>query len=265
MYDYDTLRKNLFVMAGPCVVESRDLCMRIAEHARMICEDLDISYVFKASYKKANRSSIQSFKGIGDEEALRVLSDVKEAFDVPIVTDVHTEAEATWAAEVADVLQIPAFLCRQTSLLLAAGKTGKYVNIKKGQFLAPEGMQHAAKKVASTGNSNIMLTERGTTFGYEDLVVDMKAFPIMKETGYLSVMDATHALQKPNGGKGVTGGQPKYIPTMVNASIAAGADGLFIETHPDPSNALSDGANMLPMDQLRNVLSSAKAIYDIVR
>ncbi len=246
--------QSFFLLAGPCAVEGEDMCMEIAGHIKEICAELGIPFVFKASYKKANRSSLDSFTGIGDQKALDILKKVKATYQVPIVTDVHTEAEAVMAAEVADVLQIPAFLCRQTDLLVAAAKTGKVVNIKKGQFLSPNGMAFAAKKVSQSGNEKVMLTERGTTFGYQDLVVDFKSIPIMKETNYPVVMDCTHALQKPNQSSGVTSGLPQFVETMAKCGIVAGADGLFIETHPDPSEAKSDGANMLLLSDLRDLL-----------
>lgn len=248
-------KENFFLLAGPCAVEGETICLTIAEKIYSICESLNIPFVFKGSYKKANRSSIDSFTGIGDQEALAILQKVKDTFHVPIVTDIHTEEEAVMAAEVADVLQIPAFLCRQTSLLQAAAKTGKVVNIKKGQFLNAQSMAFAAKKVADSGNEKIMLTERGTTFGYEDLVVDYRAIPIMQETGYPVILDCTHALQKPNQTSGVTSGQPEFIETIAKCGIAAGANGLFIETHPDPKNAKSDGANMLNLNSLEELLN----------
>lgn len=259
---FDLLSSSFFILSGPCAVESRDLCFRVAEEMKTICEDLDITYVFKASYRKANRSSLDSFTGIGDEKALRILEDVKKEFGLPVVTDIHTAEEAAWAAEVVDILQIPAFLCRQTDLLLAAARTGKIVNIKKGQFLAPESMRFAADKVVSENNFQVLLTERGTTFGYGDLVVDMRGIPTMKALGHPVVMDVTHSLQRPNQSSGVTGGNPEYIATITYAALAAGASGLFLETHPDPSTALSDGANMLPLSEARSLLQKAKVIYD---
>jgi len=245
---------NFFLLAGPCAAEGEDICLSIAENVLTECQKHSIPYIFKASYKKANRSSLTSFTGIGDEKALRILQKVKDTFNLPIVTDIHTESEAELAAEVADVLQIPAFLCRQTSLLQAAAATGKIVNIKKGQFLNAQSMSFAADKVADSGNQKIMLTERGTTFGYEDLVVDYRSIPIMKETGYPVLVDATHALQKPNQTSGITSGQPEFIETIASCGLAAGADGLFIETHPNPSEAKSDGANMLDLANLPALL-----------
>ncbi|MBI9068809.1 MAG: 3-deoxy-8-phosphooctulonate synthase [Salinivirgaceae bacterium] len=246
---------NFFLLAGPCVVESRDNVFQIAEKIIEITNKLKIPYIFKASYRKANRSRKDSFTGIGDMEALLLLKEVKEKFGVPIVTDIHTAEEASLAAEFVDVLQIPAFLCRQTDLLEAAAKTGKVVNIKKGQFLAPGAMQFAAQKVIECGNSNVMLTERGTTFGYQDLLIDFRGIPEMKTFGYPVILDITHSLQQPNQTSGVTGGRPDLIETIAKAGIAVGCDGLFIETHPDPANAKSDGANMLKLDHLENLLT----------
>lgn len=245
---------NFFLLAGPCVVESKDLCEDIAGRIQEITNRLKIPYVFKASYKKANRSKADSFTGIGDEKGLEILKGIRRNFTLPIVTDIHSVEEAIVASEAADILQIPAFLCRQTDLLLAAGQTGKWVNIKKGQFLAPDSMRFAAEKVVSTGNNQIMLTERGTTFGYGDLVVDYRGIPKMQVTGFPVILDVTHSLQQPNQGSGVTGGLPHLIETMAKAGIAVGCDGLFIETHPKPSEALSDGANMLQLDKLEALL-----------
>lgn len=242
-------------MAGPCVVENEEVMMRVAEKACAVTDTLKIPYIFKASYRKANRSRLDSFSGIGDEKALKLLAKVRSEFGVPTVTDIHNPEEAAMAAEYVDVLQIPAFLCRQTDLLVAAAKTGKVVNIKKGQFLAPEAMAFAAGKVHDAGNPNIMLTDRGTTFGYHDLIVDMRSIPTMQATGYPVVMDITHSLQQPNTTSGVTGGLPAMIETIARAAVAVGADGLFIETHPDPSVAKSDGANMLPLEQLEQLLT----------
>ena len=243
-----------FLMAGPCVVEDADMLKTVAETACRITERLRIPYIFKASYRKANRSRLDSFSGIGDEKALKLLADIRRGFGVPVVTDIHNPEEAAIAAEYVDVLQIPAFLCRQTDLLVAAAKTGKVVNIKKGQFLAPEAMSFAAGKVRDAGNPNVMLTDRGTTFGYYDLIVDMRGIPAMQNLGYPVVMDITHSLQQPNQTSGVTGGQPEMIETIARASVAAGVDGLFIETHPNPAIAKSDGANMLALDRLEGLL-----------
>lgn len=258
--------ESFFLLAGPCVVENRDVVMQTAEYLASICESLHIPLVFKASYTKANRSSISSFTGIGREKALAILSEVKTTFHLPLVTDIHTEEEAAIAAEVVDVLQIPAFLCRQTTLLQAAAQTGKVVNIKKGQFLSPEAMQFAIQKVMDSGNEQVMMTERGTTFGYQDLIVDYRGIPVMKQFGKPVIMDCTHALQQPNQSSGVTGGKPELIDTIASCAIAAGADGLFIETHPDPSKALSDGANMLKLSDMESLLKKMirirKAVND---
>ena len=243
-----------FLIAGPCVVEGEEITLLIAREIKKICVELEIPYYFKASYKKANRSSLHSFTGIGNEQALAVLAKVKADLDLPIVTDIHTEQEAAWAAQVADVLQIPAFLCRQTDLLVAAAKTGKIINIKKGQFMSPEAMRFAVEKVREAGNQQVLITERGTTFGYTDLVVDFRGIKELKKNGCPVVFDATHSLQQPNQPKGVTGGRPDLIETMAKAAIAVGFDGLFLETHPNPAKALSDGANMLPLDQLHDLL-----------
>lgn len=245
---------NFFLIAGPCVVEGEEITLRIAREIKAICSELEIPFLFKASYKKANRSSLHSFTGIGNEEALAVLRKVKETLDVPIVTDIHTEPEAAWAAEVADVLQIPAFLCRQTDLLVAAAQTGKFINIKKGQFLSPEAMRFAVEKVRDAGNPNVMVTERGTSFGYQDLIVDFRGVKALKENRCPVVLDCTHSLQQPNQPAGVTGGRPDLIETIAKAGVAVGFDGLFMETHPDPSQALSDGANMLPLSELKSLL-----------
>ena len=256
---------NFFLIAGPCVVEGKEITIRIAREIKVVCEELNIPFFFKASYKKANRSSLHSFTGIGDEEALNVLKTVKEMLDVPIVTDIHTNEEAAWAAQVADVLQIPAFLCRQTDLLVAAAKTGKVVNIKKGQFVSPEAMGNAVEKVREAGNPNVMLTERGTTFGYQDLVVDFRGVKAMQAFRCPVVLDCTHSLQQPNQPSGVTGGRPDLIETIARAGVAVGFDGLFMETHPEPSQALSDGANMLPLDQLHPLLTTLVRIHQALK
>lgn len=238
------------------------MCLTIADKVANITSKLGIPYVFKASYRKANRSSIDSFTGIGDDKAMDVLRKVKSETGLPITTDVHTVAEAAWAAEVADILQIPAFLCRQTDLIVAAAATGKIVNIKKGQFMSPGSMKFATQKVIDSANDKVMLTERGTTFGYGDLVVDFRGLPTMQKlTNKPVIMDCTHSLQQPNQSSGVTGGRPDMIQTIVNGAIAVGVDGLFIETHPDPSAAKSDGANMLPLHQLESILERAQRIY----
>lgn len=247
--------ENFFLMAGPCVIEGEDMALRIAEKIVGITERLHIPYVFKGSYRKANRSRLDSFTGIGDEKALKILRKVGETFDIPTVTDIHETTEAAMAAEYVDVLQIPAFLCRQTDLLVAAAKTGKIVNIKKGQFLSPGAMRFAVQKVVDAGNANVMITERGTTFGYTDLVVDFRGIPQMQTFGFPVIMDVTHSLQQPNQTSGVTGGLPALIETIAKAAIAVGTDGLFIETHPEPSQAKSDGANMLRLDLLEDLLT----------
>ncbi len=253
-----------FLMAGPCVVEDETMMKTVAETACRITERLKIPYIFKASYRKANRSRLDSFSGIGDEEALKLLGRIRSEFGVPVVTDIHNPEEAAMAAEYVDVLQIPAFLCRQTDLLVAAARTGKVVNIKKGQFLAPEAMTFAAGKIRDAGNPNIMLTDRGTSFGYHDLIVDPRAIPVMKQTGYPVVMDITHSLQQPNQSSGVTGGLPGMIETIARSAIAVGADGLFIETHPNPSVAKSDGANMLALDRLEGLLEKMCRLRAVV-
>ena len=245
---------NFFLLAGPCVIEGEEMAMRIAERIKDITDRLGIPYAFKGSYRKANRSRIDSFTGIGDEKALKILAKVSKEFGVPVVTDIHQASEAAMAAEYVDVLQIPAFLCRQSDILEAAARTGKIVNIKKGQFLSPEAMKFAAQKVVDSGNNNVMLTERGTTFGYQDLIVDYRGIPIMQQFGFPVVVDCTHSLQRPNQSAGVTGGQPEMIETIAKAAIAVGADGLFMETHPVPAQAKSDGANMLALDLLEPLL-----------
>lgn len=260
-----TESRNFFLMAGPCVVESRENVMRIAETVMNITDKLKIPYIFKASYRKANRSRIDSFSGIGDEKALKILGEVREKFGLPIVTDIHSAPEAAMAAEYVDVLQIPAFLCRQTDLLIAAAHTGKFVNIKKGQFVSPESMRFAAQKVIDSGNTNIILTDRGTMFGYQDLVVDFRAIPTMRAFGFPVVVDVTHSLQQPNQTSGVTGGRPDMIETIARAAIATGADGLFMETHFNPADALSDGANMLNIKYLEELLVRLVAIRQVVK
>ena len=246
---------RFFLLAGPCVIEDETSPLRIAETLVRITEKLDIPFVFKASYRKANRSRLDSFTGIGDEKALKVLGKVRESFGVPVVTDIHGADEAVMAAAYADILQIPAFLCRQTDLLVAAAKTGEVVNIKKGQFISGESMGFAVDKVRQSGNDQVMLTERGSMFGYQDLVVDYRNIPVMQSFGVPVVLDVTHSLQQPNQASGVTGGKPELIGLIAKAGIAAGADGIFMETHPDPAHALSDGANMLPLDKVESLLS----------
>lgn len=256
--------QSFFLMAGPCAIEGTDIALRIADKIVSITDKLAIPLVFKGSYRKANRTRLDSFTGIGDEAALKILEKVRNTFGVPVVTDIHTAAEAEMAAAYVDVLQIPAFLCRQTDLLIAAAATGKYVNVKKGQFLAPESMRFAVEKIRQSGNTKIILTERGTTFGYQDLVVDFRGIPAMKNLNTPVVMDCTHSLQQPNQSSGITGGNPELIETMARAAIAVGADGLFIETHPDPAHALSDGANMLHLDRLEGLLTKICVLQEAV-
>jgi 2-dehydro-3-deoxyphosphooctonate aldolase (KDO 8-P synthase) len=260
-----TSQQNFFLMAGPCVIEGEEMAMDIAEKLVEITGKLHIPYIFKGSYRKANRSRLDSFTGIGDEKALKILRKVHETFNIPVVTDIHESCEAAMAAEYVDVLQIPAFLCRQTDLLVAAAKTGKIVNIKKGQFLSPESMKFAADKVLEAGNPNVMLTERGTTFGYTDLIVDYRGIPEMRALGYPVIMDATHSLQQPNQTSGVTGGMPQLIETIAKAAIVVGADGLFIETHQNPSVAKSDGANMLRLDLVEGLLKKLVRIREAIQ
>lgn len=245
---------NFLLIAGPCVVESRELCMEVAEKVFTISSQFKIPFVFKGSYKKANRSRADSFTGIGDKAALEILAEIGKKFDIPVLTDIHSPEEAFFASQYVDVLQIPAFLCRQTDLLLAAAQTGKVINIKKGQFMSPDSMQFAADKVVHAGNARVMLTERGTTFGYQDLVVDFRGIADMQRFGHPVILDITHSLQQPNQGSGVTGGRPDMIETIARAGIAIGTDGIFIETHPEPSQALSDGANMLPLAQMHALM-----------
>ena len=246
---------NFFLLAGPCVIEGEAMAMNIAEKIVTITDALQIPYVFKGSYRKANRSRLDSFTGIGDEKALKILCRVSETYQIPVVTDIHTADEARMAAQYVDMLQIPAFLCRQTDLLVAAAQTGRVVNIKKGQFLSPEAMKFAAQKVVDAGNNRVMITERGTTFGYQDLVVDYRGIPLMQKFGFPVILDATHSLQRPNQDSGVTGGMPELIETIARAGVAVGVDGLFMETHPNPHEAKSDGANMLPLALLEGLLS----------
>ncbi len=245
---------NFFLMAGPCVIESEEIALRIAEKIVNITDRLEIPLIFKGSYRKANRSRLDSFTGIGDEKALRILNKLSKEFGVPTVTDIHESHEAAIAAEFVDVLQIPAFLCRQTDLLVAAALTGKAVNVKKGQFLSAGSMKFAVEKIQELGNHNVILTDRGNTFGYQDIIVDYRGIPEMRSFGVPVVMDCTHSLQQPNQASGVTGGKPTLIETIAKAAIAVGSDGLFIETHPDPANAKSDGANMLHLDLLEGLL-----------
>lgn len=256
--------KSFFLLAGPCVVENEDISRNTAETLKEITDELGIPFIFKASYRKANRSSHTSFSGIGDQKALEILAGIKKDLGLPLVTDIHLPEEAAMAAAVVDILQIPAFLCRQTDLLVAAAETGKAVNIKKGQFMSAQSMKFSVDKVRAAGNNQVMLTERGTTFGYQDLIVDFRGIPEMKKTGCPVILDATHSLQQPNQSSGITGGLPEMISVLAKAGIAAGADGIFIETHPDPSRALSDGANMLPLDKIKSLLESLLKVYRAV-
>ena len=255
---------NFFLIAGPCAIEGEEMAFEIADYVHGLCSRLQIPYIFKGSYRKANRSRLDSFSGIGDEKALRILKAIGDQYDIPVTTDIHTDEEAALAAEYADILQIPAFLCRQTSLLVAAADTGKVVNIKKGQFVSPEAMSFAMDKVKESGNDQVILTERGTTFGYQDLVIDYRGIPAMQSLGATVVLDCTHSLQQPNQSTGVTGGRPALIGAVARAGIAVGADGLFIETHPRPAEARSDGANMLPMGQLEALLERLVLIREAV-
>ena len=259
-----TSTENFFLLAGPCVIEGEAMAMKIAERIVAMTAERNIPYVFKGSYRKANRSRLDSFTGIGDENALRVLRRIRETFNIPVVTDIHSAEEAEMAAEYVDILQIPAFLCRQTDLLVAAAKTGRIVNIKKGQFLSPQAMKHAVDKVRYYGGENIMLTERGTTFGYQDLVVDYRGLPTMRENNVPVVMDITHSLQQPNQPSGVSGGNPEMIETIARAAVAVGIDGIFMETHPYPLYAKSDGANMLHLQLAEDLLKRLVAIHKTV-
>lgn len=258
-----TTSNNFFLLAGPCAIEGEEMAMRIAEKVIGITNKLEIPYIFKGSFKKANRSRIDSFTGIGDEKALEILKKVSEKFDVPTVTDIHEVSDAALAAQYVDVLQIPAFLVRQTDLVVAAAKTGKVVNLKKGQFMSPESMKHAVKKVTDSGNDLAWITDRGTMFGYQDMIVDFRGIPTMKQYAPV-VLDVTHSLQQPNQTVGVTGGRPEMIGTIARAGIAAGANGLFIETHFDPANAKSDGANMLDLANLEKLLTDLVAIQKVI-
>ena len=263
--DFEIGGDKLTVLAGPCAIESLDVMRKTAEGLKTVCEKLDINYVFKSSYDKANRSSINSYRGLGMEKGLELLAQIKKEFDLPIVTDIHTPEQAAVAAEVADILQIPAFLCRQTDLLVAAAKTGKIVNIKKGQFLAPQQMKSLVKKVEDSGNKQIMLTDRGVSFGYNNLVSDFRAIPIMKEFGYPVVFDATHSVQMPGSNGDSTGGDRRFVPVLANCAMSAGADVLFFEVHPDPDNALCDGPNMLYLRDAEKVFAKCNAIFELIR
>jgi 2-dehydro-3-deoxyphosphooctonate aldolase (KDO 8-P synthase) len=255
----------LFLIAGPCVIESEAHAMKIAEAVARIASDAGVPYIFKASYDKANRSSVKSFRGPGMNEGLRILGKIKAAVKVPVLTDIHEASQAAPAAEVADILQVPAFLARQTDLLVAAGKTGRVVNVKKPQFAAPQDMANVVEKIASTGNTKIILTERGSSFGYQNLVVDMRGIPMMKKLGYPVVFDATHSVQLPGGQGHASGGQPEFIEPLARAAVAAGADGVFLETHDNPAAALSDGANALPLAQLAVLLKRLKELAELAR
>ncbi len=254
---------NFFLLSGPCAIEGEDMALRIAEHIVKLTDKLRVPYIFKGSFKKANRSRVDSFTGIGDEKALKILRKVSDTFEVPTVTDIHEVSDADKAAEYVDVLQIPAFLVRQTDLVVAAAKTGKTVNLKKGQFMSPESMKHAVTKVTDSGNEQVIITDRGTMFGYQDMVVDFRGIPTMKEFAPV-VLDVTHSLQQPNQSSGVTGGRPALIETMARAGIATGVDGLFMETHFDPANAKSDGANMLPLNRLEQLLTNLTVLRKTV-
>lgn len=256
---------KLTILAGPCVIESYDILEKTAAGLKEITQKLDINFVFKSSYDKANRSSIDAYRGPGIEKGLEMLAKIKKDFDLPIVTDIHTPDQAKIAAEVADILQIPAFLCRQTDLLVAAAKTGKIVNIKKGQFLAPEQMKSLARKVSDSGNSNILLTDRGVTFGYNNLVSDFRAIPIMQEIGYPVIFDATHSVQLPGSGNECTGGDRKFVPVLAKSAVAAGANALFFEVHPDPDKALCDGPNMISLRDAESLFKTCKDIFEIVK
>lgn len=254
---------QFFLLAGPCAIEGEDMALRIAEHLVRITEELKIPFVFKGSFKKANRSRMDSFTGIGDDKALKILQKVGQTFGIPTMTDIHETTDADMVAPYVDVLQIPAFLARQTDLIMAAAKTGKYVNLKKGQFMSPESMEHAVKKVIDSGNNNAWITDRGTMFGYQDMVVDFRGIPVMKSIAP-TILDVTHSLQQPNQTSGVTGGHPELIETMARAGIAVGVDGLFIETHHDPRCAKSDGANMLPLEQVAGLLNRLAKLREVI-
>ncbi|MGO8697477.1 MAG: 3-deoxy-8-phosphooctulonate synthase [Limisphaerales bacterium] len=257
--------KQLTLIAGPCVIESEELCLKVAATLRKACDKLGLNYIFKASYDKANRSSGQSFRGPGLEEGLAVLARVRARFGVPVLTDVHTEDQARAAAQAVDLLQIPAFLCRQTDLIAAAVRTGKIVNLKKGQFLSPQEMGQVLKKAASAGGQKLLVTERGTTFGYNNLVADMRSIPILRQFGFPVIFDATHSVQLPGAGGDRSGGQREMAPVLARAALAAGADGLFIETHPDPDAALSDGPNMIPLRQMPRLMAGFVRLHETVR
>tara|TARA_Y100000814_G_scaffold114242_1_gene81150 strand:+ start:1170 stop:1982 length:813 start_codon:yes stop_codon:yes gene_type:complete len=257
--------KRLFLFSGPCVIESEALCLKIARSLKRSCDALGITYVFKGSYDKANRTSGKSRRGPGIQDGLKILASVREKVGVPILTDIHTEEQATKAGEIVDILQIPAFLCRQTDIVVAAAKTGKIVNLKKGQFLSPAEMGQVVSKVSGIGNNKIVLTERGTSFGYNNLVADMRSIPIMKSLGYPVVFDATHSVQLPGGGGDRSSGQGEFAPILAKSALAAGANGLFIETHPEPAKSPSDGPNMIPLGQMNRTLKSMLRVFKAVR
>lgn len=256
---------KLTILAGPCAIESKDILFKTAEYLKNLTEELDINFIFKSSYDKANRSSINSYRGLGIEKGLELLSEVKKEFNVPIVTDIHNPNEAEIAAEVADIIQIPAFLCRQTDLLVAAAKTNKIINIKKGQFLAPSQMKSIANKVKESGNNQITITDRGATFGYNNLVSDMRAIPIIQEMGYPVIFDATHSVQLPGGCGESSSGERKFVPILAKSAVAAGADGLFFEVHPEPDSALCDGPNMINFEQAKIIFNVCNNIFKLIR
>ncbi len=262
--DFKIGGNKLTILAGPCAIESKDILFKTAEYLKKLTEELDINFVFKSSYDKANRSSIKSYRGLGIDKGLQLLEDVKKEFNVPIVTDIHNPNEAVIAAEVADIIQIPAFLCRQTDLLVAAAKTNKIINIKKGQFLAPQQMKSIANKVKDSGNVKITVTDRGVTFGYNNLVSDMRAIPIIQEMGYPVIFDATHSVQLPGGCGESSGGERKFVPVLAKSAVAAGANGLFFEVHPEPDSALCDGANMIDFNQAKEIFSICNDIFKLV-
>lgn len=263
--DFEIGGNNLTVLAGPCAIESKDILFKTAEYLKQLTSELNINYIFKASYDKANRSSINSYRGLGMEKGLSLLAEVKKEFDVPIVTDIHESNQAAIAAEVADIIQIPAFLCRQTDLLIAAAKTNKIINIKKGQFLAPSQMKSIANKVKESGNNKITITDRGVSFGYNNLVSDMRAIPIIREMGYPVIFDATHSVQLPGGYGDSSSGERKFVPVLAKSAVAAGADGLFFEVHPNPETALCDGANMINFEQAKNIFKICRDIFNLIK
>ncbi len=263
--DFQIGEDKLTILAGPCAIESKDILFKTAEYLKQLTTELDINFIFKSSYDKANRSSINSYRGLGMEKGLELLAEVKKEFNVPIVTDIHNPNEAELAAEVADIIQIPAFLCRQTDLLVAAAKTNKIINIKKGQFLAPSQMKSIANKVKESGNNQITITDRGVTFGYNNLVSDMRAIPIIQEMGYPVIFDATHSVQLPGGCGESSSGERKFVPVLAKSAVAAGADGLFFEVHPNPDCALCDGPNMINFEQARNIFKVCNDIFNLIR